>query len=189
MCRAETPGGSRRSERRSAGGRTRASGAAAGGGSDPIESERMPPPRPRRGADSSGGGHMEDNEIVWRPDPRTASRTRIARFMKEHGIATLEDLQRRSVEDLDWYWRAVERDLGWVWSAPYTQVVDVSRGIQWPRWFAGGRMNLTAQCVDRHVGEGHGDRPAVISEAEDGQVRTLTYAELGREVGRLSNAL
>ena len=132
---------------------------------------------------------MDANEIIWRPDPETASRTRIARFMRAHGLATLEDLQRRSVEDLEWYWSAVVRDLGWAWTAPYQKVVDTSRGIQWPRWFVGGRMNLTAQCVDVHVAAGHGDKPAVISEAEDGGVRTLTYAELAREVGRLANAL
>ena len=50
-------------------------------------------------------------------------------------------------------------------------------------------MNLTAQCVDVHVAAGRGDKIAVISEAEDGGVRTLTYAELGREVARLANAL
>ena len=69
---------------------------------------------------------MDANEIIWRPDPETASRTRIARFMRAHGLATLEDLQRRSVEDLEWYWSAVVRDLGWAldhavhrrWSTP-----------------------------------------------------------------------
>ena len=132
---------------------------------------------------------MDANEIIWRPDPETASRTRIARFMRAHGLATLEDLQRRSVEDLEWYWSAVARDLGWAWTAPYQKVLDTSRGIQWPRWFVGGRMNLTAQCVDVHVAAGHGDKLAVISEAEDGGVRTLTYAELSQEVGRLANAL
>src|SRR5678816_3148544 len=132
---------------------------------------------------------MDANEIIWRPDPETASRTRIARFMRAHGLATLGDLQRRSIEDLEWYWSAVVRDLGWAWTAPYQKVVDTSRGIQWPRWFVGGRMNLTVQCVDVHVAAGHGDKPAVISEAEDGGVRTLTYAELAREVGRLANAL
>ena len=59
---------------------------------------------------------MDANEIIWRPDPETASRTRIARFMRAHGLATLEDLQRRSVEDLEWYWSAVVRDLGWAWT-------------------------------------------------------------------------
>ncbi len=162
----------------------------------PLHSPRRLP-YPCRGVDtreltSAGGGRktpMDANEIIWRPDPETASRTRIARFMRAHGLATLEDLQRRSVEDLEWYWSAVVRDLGWAWTAPYQKVVDTSRGIQWPRWFVGGRMNLTAQCVDVHVAAGHGDKPAVISEAEDGGVRTLTYAELAREVGRLANAL
>jgi acetyl-CoA synthetase len=132
---------------------------------------------------------METNEIIWWPEPGTAARTRIARFMRAQGIETLDALQRRSIEDLEWYWRAVERDLDWQWSMPYSQVVDTTRGIQWPRWFVGGRMNLTAQCVDAHVAAGRGDAPAVISEAEDGAVRTLTYAELGREVARLANAL
>ena len=132
---------------------------------------------------------MDANEIVWRPDPATAAKTRIARFMKQHGLPTLEALQRRSVQDLDWYWDAVSKDLGWAWSTPYRKVADLSRGIQWPRWFEGGRMNLAANCVDKHLAGPLRDRPAVISEAEDGEVRTLTYAELAREVGRLANAL
>ena len=129
-----------------------------------------------------------DDEIIWRPDPETAKRTRIARFMARHGLPTLESLQRRSVEDLEWYWDAVSKDLGWAWSTPYRKVADLSRGIQWPTWFPGGRMNLAANCIDRHLGERR-DQPALISEAEDGEVRTLTYAELGREVARLANAL
>ena len=54
---------------------------------------------------------MSQSDIVWRPDPAAASRTRIARFMQRHGLATLEALHRRSVEDLEWYWDAVGRDL------------------------------------------------------------------------------
>ncbi|MET0849924.1 MAG: AMP-binding protein [Candidatus Rokuibacteriota bacterium] len=130
-----------------------------------------------------------DDEIIWRPDPDTAKRTRIAQFMAQHGLSSLEALQRRSVEDLEWYWDAVSKDLGWAWSTPYRRVADLSRGIQWPAWFPGGRMNLAANCIDRHLGGERRDQPALISEAEDGEVRTLTYAELGREVARLANAL
>ena len=130
-----------------------------------------------------------DDEIIWRPDPETAKQTRIARFMAQHGLSSLEALQRRSVEDLEWYWDAVSKDLSWAWSTPYRKVADLSRGIQWPTWFPGGRMNLAANCIDRHLGGERRDQPALISEAEDGEVRTLTYAELGREVARLANAL
>ena len=50
-------------------------------------------------------------------------------------------------------------------------------------------MNLAANCLDKHLTGPRRDEVAVISEAEDGTVRTLTYAELAQEVGRLANAL
>src|SRR5947199_63549 len=109
--------------------------------------------------------------------------------MQHHGCASLAALQQRSVEDIAWYWDAVSRDLGWLWFTPYRQVVDTSRGIQWPRWFVDGRTNMAANCVDKHLTGPRRDAVAVISEAEDGTVRTLTYAELAHEVGRLANAL
>jgi acetyl-CoA synthetase len=128
------------------------------------------------------------SDIIWRPDPDAAARTRIARFMRERGLGSLGELQRRSVDDIEWYWGEVARDLGWVWSTPYQKVVDLSKGIAWPRWFPGGRMNLAANCVDKHLAR-RANEPAVISEAESGEVRTLSYAELGAEVARLANAL
>ncbi|HTI57242.1 MAG TPA: AMP-binding protein, partial [Verrucomicrobiae bacterium] len=132
---------------------------------------------------------MSTDEIIWRPDPEAAGRTRMGRFMAGQGIATLAELQRRSVTEPEWYWDAVSRDLGFHWFAPYRRVLDTSKGIEWPRWFEGGRLNLADNSVDRHIAAGRGDKPAVITEAEDGTVRTLSYRELGAEVGRLANAL
>ena len=132
---------------------------------------------------------MDVTEIIWRPDPEAAARTRMGRFMTQHGLATLEDLQRRSIAEPEWYWDAVSRDLDFHWFTPYRRVLDESQGIAWPRWFEGGRLNLADNCVDRHIAAGRGGKPAVIAEAEDGTVRTLTYVELGAEVGRLANAL
>jgi acetyl-CoA synthetase len=129
------------------------------------------------------------NEIVWRPTPEYVERARITKLMRAHGVASLAELQRRSVEDPAWYWDAVVKDLGIRWSKPYTRVLDVSRGIQWPRWFEGGLMNFADNCVDRHLDAGRGGKPAIIWEGDDGQSRTLTYAELGREVAKLANAL
>ena len=72
---------------------------------------------------------MDSPEIIWRPDPETASRTRIARFMQQHGCDSLASLQQRSVEDIAWYWDAVSRDL-WV------AVVDaVSAGGGYLPWY------------------------------------------------------
>src|SRR5256712_4525783 len=129
------------------------------------------------------------SEIVWRPTREYAERTRIARFMRSLGVGSLEELRRRSNADPDWYWDAVVRDLGLRFSRPYTRVRDVSRGVQWPRWFEGGLMNFADNCVDRHVDAGRGEQPALIWEGDDGRTRTLTYHELAREVNQLANAL
>ncbi len=130
-------------------------------------------------------GHQE---IVWRPSPEYRDRSRIAKLMKRHGAATLAELHRRSIADPEWYWRAVCDDLGVQWTRPFRRVLDVSRGIAWPRWFEDGLLNLSANCVDRWLPT-RGREPALIWESEDGEVRTLTYADLAREVGKLANAL
>jgi acetyl-CoA synthetase len=128
-------------------------------------------------------------EIVWRPDPAVAARSRIARLMAGENIPSLAALQRRSVEEPEWYWDAVSRDLGLVWAEPYRRVLDASRGVPWPTWFPGGRLNLAANCVDRHLDGPRRQQPAVIWEADGGETRALTYAELADEVRRLAGAL
>ena len=132
---------------------------------------------------------MSDRDVIWRPTPERIERARITRFMRAHGLASLDALLQRSVADPEWYWDAVSKDLGFRWMKPYTRVLDTSRGIAWPRWFEGGLMNLSDNCVDRHVDEGRGGQDAIVWEAEDGRVRTWTYRELSRDVNRLANVL
>src|SRR5262245_33979503 len=131
----------------------------------------------------------DPSEIIWRPSPDVAARARIGRFMRTHRIGSLAELQRRSTEDLEWYWSAVIRDLGLRWLHPWDRVLDESRGPAWPAWFPGGRLNLADNCLDVHVEAGRGEHPALIWEADDGHTRTLTYRELTRDVSRVANAL
>jgi acetyl-CoA synthetase len=74
------------------------------------------------------------------------------------------------------------------WSDPFHEVLDWS-GAPVARWFADGRLNAAYNAVDRHVEAGHGDRVALHFEGEPGDTRTLTYADLQREVSRAANAL
>src|SRR6185503_2323407 len=109
--------------------------------------------------------------------------------MRAHGIASIDELRRRSVEDIAWFWDAVVKDLPIDFTTPYEQVVDESGGIPWCKWFVGGHVNLTYNCVDRHAASERADKPAIIGEQEDGLVRRLTYAELRREVDRIAAGL
>src|SRR3990172_13225545 len=120
------------------------------------------------------------SEIIWRPDPETAKRTRIARFMATHGFSSIDALHRRAVEAPEWYWDAVCRDLGIQWMTPYKRVLDTSQGIAWPRWFEGGEINIASNCVDRYLDPAHREKPALIWEGDGGETRSLTYRELAR---------
>ena len=71
---------------------------------------------------------------------------------------------------------------------PYTQVLDLRDGLEWPRWFVGGRYNYVHDAVDKQARCAPA-APALVWEGEDGAVRTLTYAELDAEVNRAANAL
>ena len=128
-------------------------------------------------------------EIVWQPTPLYTERSRLKHFMQQHGIATLDELMRRSTTDLDWFWNAVMQDLRIEFYQPYSRILDTSAGIQWARWCVDGKMNIVHNCLDKWLGTSVQNRAAIRWEGEDGGTRILTYADLHREVNRLANGL
>jgi acetyl-CoA synthetase len=128
-------------------------------------------------------------EILWRPTPEHLERSRLKHFMARHGIATLDELLRRSTTDLDWFWHAVMEDLGIEFYQPYAKILDTSRGIEWARWCVGGKMNIVHNCLDKWIGTPVENRAAIRWEGEDGSTRVLTYGDLYRQVNRFANGL
>ena len=126
--------------------------------------------------------------FAWTPNDDYVARANVSRFMRTHSIQTYPELIERSQDDIEWFWDAVVKDLGIEFFKPYGTVVETPRGIAWARWFAGGTINLTHNCVDRHAARTP-DARAIVWEGEDGRARTLTYAELRAEVDKLANAL
>ncbi|QCB95162.1 acetate--CoA ligase [Cellulomonas shaoxiangyii] len=97
------------------------------------------------------------------------------------------DLHAWANADRPGFWGDQARSL-LTWSTPFTQTLDWS-DAPFARWFADGRLNATYNAVDRHVEAGHGDRVALHFEGEGGDTRTLTYADLLREVSKAANAI
>jgi acetyl-CoA synthetase len=83
------------------------------------------------------------------------------------------------------FWAAWARKLEW--SKPFTQILEWNEPFA--KWFADGELNVSVNCLDRHVRAGLGDRVAFYWEGEPGDRRTITYAELLDEVGRFANGL
>ncbi|HEX9787679.1 MAG TPA: AMP-binding protein [Candidatus Binatia bacterium] len=128
-------------------------------------------------------------EIVWQPTSEYMEPSRLKHFMNRHGIANLGELQQRSTHDLDWFWNAVLEDLQIEFYQPYSKILDLSRGIAWPRWCVGGKLNIVHNCLDKWIGTPTQYRVALRWEGEDGATRLLTYSDLHREVNRLAKGL
>lgn len=128
--------------------------------------------------------------FVWHPTPDYVERANLTAFMRRHGLADYEALMQRSTTDIAWFTDAVLKFLNIRFTTPYRQVVDLSRGPMWPQWCVGGRLNIVETCVDAHYDDPKlANRPALVWEGEEGQTRTLTYADLYREVNHCANAL
>ncbi|MDD2923301.1 MAG: AMP-binding protein [Anaerolineales bacterium] len=128
-------------------------------------------------------------EIVWRPTSEDLERANLTTFMRAHGIENFDELMRRSTADVAWFTDAVLKYLDIQFYEPYSSVVDLSEGIQSPKWCADGKMNIVHNCVDKYQDTRYKLQVAIAWEGEEGQTKTLTYEDLHREVNKTANAL
>lgn len=132
---------------------------------------------------------MTKSRWAWEPHGPYLRDSRVRRFMDKHGVATWQDLIRRSTEDIHWFWNAALEDLGIEWFEPYHTLYDDSNGMPRTKWFLGGKLNIAHNCLDRHLREGREGRVALLWEGDEGTSRQTTYGELAGEVGRIAAAM
>jgi acetyl-CoA synthetase len=97
-----------------------------------------------------------------------------------------DNLYREAERDPEAFWRRLaEKYVSWY--RPFDTVLEWN--LPFAKWFSGGQLNVSYNCLDRHVEAGHGDRVAYHWEGEPGDTRDVTYKELLDEVCRLANAL
>jgi acetyl-CoA synthetase len=123
-----------------------------------------------------------------RKKSNSKNNSNILQFMKKYQIANYQQLLKRSVENIEWYWNAVNEDLGLKWFHKYSQVFDSSEGFPRTKWFLDGKCNIVYNAVDRHA-KNHPGKIAYIFENEKGVTKRISYQELANEVNSLSTAL
>ena len=128
-------------------------------------------------------------DVVWTPTEEYIAKANISRFMNKYDIKTYDELIAKSNDDLEWFWDAVMKDLNIEWYKPYEKILDSSKGIQWTKWFIGGKTNIVHNCIDKHIISNKKDNIAIIWENENGDDKKLTYEELFLKVNKFSNAL
>jgi len=95
------------------------------------------------------------------------------------------DAYKQSADDRLAFWAEQAQRLDW--AQPWDTVLEWD--APFAKWFVGGKLNVAYNCIDRHVEAGHGDQVAIHWEGEPGDTRTITYADLQRDVNRAANAL
>jgi acetyl-CoA synthetase len=128
------------------------------------------------------------SDFVWWPSEEVLRRANLTRLQSRLGAADYHELHRISIEEPERFWPEVVDDLGLVFARPWTQVLDASDGVEWAKWFVGGRLNLAETCVHRWA-ERRGEEEAAVWHAEDGGRTSLTWRELSTEVRRLAEGL
>ena len=127
-------------------------------------------------------------DVVWVPPPERIERANLTRLARRLGCDGYAELHRVSIEEPDRFWPAIVEDMGIEFSQPWRAVVDLSDGPEWAKWFVGGRVNVARVCVHRWAEERPDDEAAVFL-GEDGERRSLSYAELSDQVTRLAEGL
>src|SRR6266436_6993972 len=109
-------------------------------------------------------------------------------FAKKARIKSLDQYRRMYRESINRpakFWAREAREL--VWHAPWKKVVEWK--APFAKWFGGGKLNLSENCLDRHLTSARRNKAAILWEGEPGDRRTLTYQQLHHEVCRFTNVL
>ncbi|HZQ09346.1 MAG TPA: AMP-binding protein [Anaerolineae bacterium] len=128
-------------------------------------------------------------EIVWRPTQERIEQSNLYRMFRRLGFTSLQEFMQRSTDDIAWFWDTMLKEMDVQFYEPYSQVVDLSGGIQFPKWCVGGKMNIVHNLLDKYIGTPKENQIAVKWEGEEGVTRELTYGQLYREVNKVANGL
>ena len=125
--------------------------------------------------------------FIFVPSADQVSKSNIGRFMNKQGISNWHQLVDRANSNIEWYWNAVNEDLGIDWFQKYDKTYDSQEGVPWTKWFLNGKCNIVVNAIDRHAKK-QPDKVAYIFADEQGS-RKITYRELDEQVSRLADAL
>jgi acetyl-CoA synthetase len=131
---------------------------------------------------------MDTNNFAFIPTEDQIKKSNIHALMKKHNIESLSELTDKAKKDLDWFWSAVDEDIGIVWSQKYSAVSDFSAGVAWPKWFVNGKTNIISSTIEK-FSKLTPDKIAYYFVSEDGKKSQTTYKELESNVNKLANGL
>jgi len=117
---------------------------------------------------------------IYQPNPEFAKDARIKSMDEYHALV------KKATDDYEGFWADYAKEkIDWI--EPFTSVLDESNA-PFVKWFDGGKLNVATQCIDRHL-DTRKNKAAIIFEGDRGDVQTITYLDLYKNVNRFANLL
>lgn len=132
---------------------------------------------------------MNNSPVVWQPTPEYTENAALTRFMRQHGIADYEALLKAS-ENTEWFWDSFIKFASIEFYTPYHQIVDLTAGLPFPKWFLGGQINIAHNALDKWAMQ-HSTRDslALIWESEAGETLQFSFYEVWQKANQVANTL
>src|SRR5580693_9101977 len=123
----------------------------------------------------------QDLSPGWTPTPEFIATTNIAWLMQHAGVNSYEELHAWSVRYREAYWAAAIERLCIRFRHPFSRVVDLSQGVESPRWLPDARLNIVDSCFAAPA-----ESPAIIHQAEAGEIEITSVGELESLTNRVA---
>ena len=127
----------------------------------------------------------QDIDSILREARKFDPQPEFSRQARVKSLAEYQKIYDAAAADPEKFWGEVAGELHWF--QKWNKILEWD--IPWAKWFIGGKINLSYNCLDRHVAGPRKDKTAIIWEGEPGEIRTFTYQQLLREVSKCANAL
>ena len=126
---------------------------------------------------------------IWRPPKEVVSNANVTSFMEKHGFKSYKELVEASTRDIKWFWDNRPEWIGVEWFKEPQEVVDLSKGPEWAKWYIGGKLNAAYNTVDLPAKRYGASKEAFTWVGEDGAEKRVTYGELRDTVWRFAGYL
>ncbi|UEC43929.1 MAG: Acetyl-coenzyme A synthetase, partial [Methanothrix sp.] len=132
---------------------------------------------------------FQEETRIFEPPKDLVENSNVMKYMKKKGFKTEKELRGWCSKNYIEFWDEMAKEYV-DWFKPYTKVMDDS-GMPYFKWFTGGEVNITYNCVDRHAKGAKKDKVAYIwvPEPTDQATQKITYGELYKEINKFANGL
>ena len=117
---------------------------------------------------------MSPEPVAWRPTPKTIAEANLTHFIRSAGRRNYDDLLAWSVADPEAFTRTLLTHIDYLFTTPFRQAIDDSRGQAWTRWCVGGETNAIINALDKWRDTATAGKTALIWLGEQGERLTRT---------------